>query len=81
MFLLLLWTAFVDPIFDRSTICTETKEIVGGKRTKFFHDPAITVFFGEMGRDAHVYVGPRGEEDYSKMMIWRREDKPTIVLL
>jgi hypothetical protein len=52
------------------------------------YDPHITVrLFGEdFTRQAHIYVGPWDTfekemiMDVSKLRIWRRQDKPPVVL-
>jgi len=56
-------------------------------RHRVLYDPHITVRFGEdFTRRAHIYVGPWDTfekemiMDVSKLRIWRRQDKPAVVL-
>ncbi|KUJ14952.1 uncharacterized protein LY89DRAFT_736010 [Mollisia scopiformis] len=44
------------------------------------HDRHITVYFPKSQRKAHIYVGPHGERNVKNIKIWRREEKPKIVL-
>lgn len=63
-----------------SQVRTVSMEGKRKERKPVYYDRHFVVWFPKMDRRAHVYVGPGEEMDVEKLIIWRRQKHPNVVL-